>query len=74
MLKSNVRRLAIEKGFASRQELSYSCRLTHTTIAKVWSPDCDMSKTMLNTLIKLAGALGCRIEDLYKVEKGSKND
>ncbi len=70
-MKSKVQALANKKGINTPQELSYAARITWPTAKSVWG-EVDLAKTHSGTLLKIAHALKCGIDDLYVFESDTQ--
>ena len=66
-MKSNIKQLSTKKGWAKPSDLMFAARIAWPTARQVW--DGDLSKTRGETLVKLARALDCSIEDLFDIEE-----
>ena len=66
IVNSKVGELAAAAGYKNPQGLSYDVRLTRATLYNVWRG--DIKNMRLETAIRIALVLGCKLEDLYEVE------
>ena len=66
---NNLKRLRTEKGLTQSQ-LAESAGTTQRMIQKYESGERDILKAQVQTVHKMAQALGCSIEDIIKQNKG----
>ena len=67
MIKSNIKELAGRREITTPTDLSYAARVAWNTAKKMMSDDANIASAPLETLVKVAGALQCRVEDLFEV-------
>ncbi len=67
MITSKVQKLAIAKGWPTRQELAKGSGVNWVTCNKYWEVKSEMGKITLGIQLRLAAALGCEPQDLYEI-------
>lgn len=64
-MESQIKRLALEQGTKNVQQFAIKAGLPWSMAKAIWEG--NIENRALKTLAKAATALGCKLEDLYKV-------
>jgi len=67
MIRSNIRKLAKEQEITNPSDFGYAARIAWSTAKRMLNDSVDISGVPLVTLVKVANALRCGVEDLFEV-------
>jgi DNA-binding Xre family transcriptional regulator len=64
-MESQIKRLALEQGMKNVQQFALKAGLPWSMAKAIWTG--SIENRALKTLVKASTALGCKLEDLFKI-------